>query len=293
MPSWVHFLAATVGGVTVLACSIVLAKPFIVKQFPSGFSYQSASLDNSSVSDEENNRNNSNNSRGMLYSTVAYSDENAASGSVSEGDHSAKDGYSFNMDNLRFKESISLRGSAESADSGVDSEIADAMYCFKYLLVFNAFLESFSHGANDTANSTAPFSVIFSVYFHGEDACQRIAVNEWTMILGGTFVALGVITYGEKVIKTVGEGLTKIDFHKGFCIEFSSCVTVVIATVLGLPVSTTHCQIGSVVFVGLVSVGPEQVSWGIVGKILVAWLVTVPVAGIISVAMTSLLEFGL
>lgn len=187
---------------------------------------------------------------------------------------------------------LSLDSKAENCLSPADNsaQLDDAMYCFKYLLVFNAFLESFSHGANDTANSTAPFSAVYSVYYHGEDACEKISSNAWIMILAGIFVAIGVITYGEKVIVTVGEKLTKIDYQKGFCIEFSSCVTVVIATILHLPVSTTHCQIGSVVFVGLVSLGYKHVCWSAVGSILIAWFVTVPIAATVAVIVTSLVQ---
>jgi solute carrier family 20 (sodium-dependent phosphate transporter) len=167
------------------------------------------------------------------------------------------------------------------------------MYCFKILLVFNAALESFAHGANDTANCTGPFSAVLLVYKHGLDSCHDVKSDIWVMALAGAFVALGVVTLGSRVIETVGRNLTEINFHKGFCIEFSSCVTVVLATMLSLPVSTTHCQIGSVVFVGLVSSGSDHVAWALVGKIFLTWVFTLPFSGTIALTVMEMVRAGM
>jgi len=169
-------------------------------------------------------------------------------------------------------------------------ETNDAMFCFRILLVCNAALESFAHGANDTANCTGPFRAVFQIYQHGLDSCHDAKGGEWIMVLAGIFVALGVITFGKNVIETVGKHLTLVDFQRGFCIEFSSCVTVVLATMLELPVSTTHCQIGSVVFVGLVSMGREHVAWGLVGKIFMTWVITLPFSGAISISIMEMIK---
>jgi solute carrier family 20 (sodium-dependent phosphate transporter) len=166
-----------------------------------------------------------------------------------------------------------------------DMEVRDAMFCFRVLLLCNASLESFAHGANDTANCTAPFQAVYQIYLQGVDSCGEPDSGVWIMALAGSFVALGVITFGQHVIETIGKNLTLIDYQRGFCIEFSSCVTVVLATMMGLPVSTTHCQIGSVVFVGLVSMGAKSVAWELVGKIFATWMITLPFSGAISIAV--------
>jgi solute carrier family 20 (sodium-dependent phosphate transporter) len=169
-------------------------------------------------------------------------------------------------------------------------ETVDAMFCFRILLVCNAALESFAHGSNDTANCTGPFKAVYQIYQHGLDSCHDAQHGEWIMVVAGAFVALGVFTFGKNVIETIGKNLTMIDYQRGFCIEFSSCVTVVLATMLELPVSTTHCQIGSVVFVGLVSMGHQHVSWRLVGKIFLTWVVTLPFSGTISIMIMAMIR---
>jgi solute carrier family 20 (sodium-dependent phosphate transporter) len=146
-----------------------------------------------------------------------------------------------------------------------------ALYVFRYLLVFVAALESFAHGANDTANATGAFlpllhlphcrqgilktlpaspagafSAVWAVYRHGKDLGEECSFGKtrlWVMTLGGFFVFAGVYLMGHKVIKTMGFGLANINFFRGFCIELASAVSVVVATVLKMPVSTTHCQV--------------------------------------------------
>ena len=87
---------------------------------------------------------------------------------------------------------------------------------------------------------------------------------------------------GGRVIRTVGAKITKINFHTGFCIEFASMLTVIIASVLELPVSSTHCQVGAVVFVGMLRNGPRNVEWPLFGKIAASWMLTLPVAGCVA-----------
>jgi solute carrier family 20 (sodium-dependent phosphate transporter) len=99
------------------------------------------------------------------------------------------------------------------------------------------------------------------------------------MLAGGLFVCLGVCFLGHRVIQTMGFGLANINYLRGFCIEFASAFSVVVATVLGLPVSTTHCQVGAVIFVGLTAFGRRHVKWGTFGWIGLTWLVTLPLSG--------------
>mmetsp|Transcript_9897 Transcript_9897/g.19456 ORF Transcript_9897/g.19456 Transcript_9897/m.19456 type:complete len:556 (+) Transcript_9897:213-1880(+) len=169
-------------------------------------------------------------------------------------------------------------------------EKRDAMFCFRYLLVFNAVLESFAHGANDTANATAPFTAVWNGYDSGLYSCESKETPPWIMALAGSFVALGMVTAGKRVIETIGTKLTAIDFHKGFCVEFASTATVVIATLLEVPVSTTHCQIGAVTFVGLAAYGTKGVSIPLVMQIFISWVLTLPFAGGIAAAMMALLR---
>lgn len=91
-------------------------------------------------------------------------------------------------------------------------------------------------------------------------------------------------------MKTVGSDLVAINFSKGFAIELGSTLSVVLASVVGMPVSSTHCQIGSIVAVGIAEAGVGSVEWSVLSKIVVSWLVTVPLAAVAAAML--LLVFG-
>jgi len=91
-------------------------------------------------------------------------------------------------------------------------------------------------------------------------------------------VVQGLSTWGHRVMKTVGKDLVAINFSKGFAIELGSTLSVVLASVVGMPVSSTHCQIGSIVAVGIAEAGVRSIEWSVFSKIVVSWLVTVPLA---------------
>ncbi|CAE8682684.1 unnamed protein product [Polarella glacialis] len=159
---------------------------------------------------------------------------------------------------------------------------------FKSLLVLVAFLESFAHGANDTGNATGPFGAILNTYSNGIYACNGEPTPIYVMAIAGFFVALGVNVMGYRVIKTMGTDLCFIDFHLGFCTEFASGFSVVLATILKMPVSTTHCQVGAVIFVGALARGPRNVSWSLFGKIFLTWVITLPFSGGLAALITFL-----
>ena len=164
-----------------------------------------------------------------------------------------------------------------------------AVFVFRYLLVFVAFLESFAHGANDTANATSAFAAVWNAYTVGLHACSNIETPWWIMSAAGLCVALGVNLMGHRVIQTIGEDLTAIDYHVGFAIEFASTLTVMIATVIGgLPLSTTHCQVGAVVFTGFIISGRKGVDLRLFGKIALTWVLTLPLAGGLAALLTAI-----
>jgi len=176
----------------------------------------------------------------------------------------------------------------EKGESSQD-EIKDVETVFKYLLVFTATLESFAHGSNDTANATAAFSLIYNVYSQGRQSCSNNASSVWVLVTAGFFVALGVVLCGHHVIDTMGRKLVAITFRRGWCIEFASTATVLLASVCKLPISSTHCQVGAVVAVGLMADGPNDVNWLLVGRIMATWIVCLPVAGLISALVTHMM----
>jgi solute carrier family 20 (sodium-dependent phosphate transporter) len=123
------------------------------------------------------------------------------------------------------------------------------------------------------------FSAVWLTYHNGLTSCNLDDTPIWVMFAGGLFVCFGVYFLGHRVIKTMGFGLASINYLRGFSIEFASAISVVVATVLGLPVSTTHCQVGAVIFVGWTAFGRRHVKWSMLGWIALTWLVTLPLSG--------------
>merc|ERR1711879_885030 len=178
-------------------------------------------------------------------------------------------------------------------ERGYSIEQAKALYTFRYLLGFNACLESIAHGSNDTANATGAFTAVLQSYQGGFTECDKSDSPVWVMAVAGLFVFIGINTYGYNVIKTIGTELVDIDFHRGFYIEFGSTFATIVATMLEFPVSTTHCQIGAVIFVGTYAAGKEKVSWALVAKIIMSWVITLPIAGGIAAIFTSIFKAAL
>ncbi|KAK9792695.1 hypothetical protein WJX73_003429 [Symbiochloris irregularis] len=169
---------------------------------------------------------------------------------------------------------------------------APAEQVFMYLQVLSACLKSFAHGANDTANASGPFAAVQALYLHGLSDCASVSTPLWVLAFCGVGIVVGLATCGSRVMNTVGKDITEINFSRGFAIELGSTLSVILASVVGMPVSSTHCQIGSIVAVGVLESGASNVHWGVFRNIVIAWLVTVPlsagVAGVLLLALRPL-----
>lgn len=123
---------------------------------------------------------------------------------------------------------------------------------FTIPLIFAAALLSFAHGANDVANAIGPLAAINETLSHlGESLPSgKAQVPLWIMVVGGLGIALGLALYGPRLIKTVGSEITELDKMRAFCIAMSAALTVLLASQLGLPVSSTHIAIGAIFGVG-------------------------------------------
>lgn len=126
----------------------------------------------------------------------------------------------------------------------------DINVLFTIPLVFAAALLSFAHGANDVANAIGPLAAINQALGSLESVGKTASVPLWIMIVGGLGISLGLALYGPKLIKTVGSEITELDKMRAFCIAMSAALTVLAASGLGLPVSSTHIAIGAVFGVG-------------------------------------------
>lgn len=166
-----------------------------------------------------------------------------------------------------------------------DYELVESI--FKRLQIMTSCYVSFSHGANDVANAVGPLAVIYWGIRTGVIS-SKVEVPIWVLVLGGFGISVGVLLLGYRVMKTIGGDITQLNNTRGFCIDFSTASTVLISSVLGLPVSTTHIVVGSVVGVG-VARGVEVVNVGVLKNIILSWLATVPLAAGLSALLFNFL----
>ncbi|WP_456391428.1 inorganic phosphate transporter [Nitratifractor sp.] len=134
---------------------------------------------------------------------------------------------------------------AHRLDNGRDS----VNLLFTIPLIFSAALLSFAHGANDVANAVGPLAGIYDALAHAT-VSTKAAIPLWVMVIGALGISLGLALYGPKLIKTVGSEITELDQIRAFSIALAAAITVIIASQLGLPVSSTHIALGGVFGVG-------------------------------------------
>lgn len=120
---------------------------------------------------------------------------------------------------------------------------------FTIPLIFAAAMLSFAHGANDVANAIGPLAAVNDAVTSG-GIIKKASIPLWVMMVGAIGIAIGLALYGPKLIKTVGSEITELDQTRAFCIALAASITVIIATQLGLPVSSTHIAVGAVFGVG-------------------------------------------
>lgn len=121
---------------------------------------------------------------------------------------------------------------------------------FTVPLIFAAALLSFAHGSNDVSNAVGPLAAIIDVITSGGQVSSSAAIPTWVMVIGAVGISLGLVLFGPKVIRTVGTEITELDQMRAFCIAMSASFTVIVASQLGLPVSSTHIAVGGVFGVG-------------------------------------------
>ncbi len=157
---------------------------------------------------------------------------------------------------------------------------------FSWMQVFTASAFAFSHGSNDIANALGPFVAVLDV-LKTNSISEESAVALPVMVAMGVALIAGLWFIGRFVIRTVGSGLTKMHPASGFAAELSAAAVVMGASVLGLPVSSTHILIGAVLGVGLVN---KDANWGLMKPIALAWVITLPAAAIISSGTVAVLR---
>ncbi len=178
-----------------------------------------------------------------------------------------------------------VKGWLKHAEDSIDG----AQNAFKNLQIGTSCYVAFAIGSNDVANSISPVLAIYLVVTSGgipELFSTQMPI--WILILGGAGMAAGISILGKRVMKTLGERLTTINNSRGFCVDFSVATSVVGASAVGIPVSTTHAATGAIVGSGLAQ-GWGNVQLRMLGKIAVGWLVTIPISAVITVIIFKML----
>jgi PiT family inorganic phosphate transporter len=152
---------------------------------------------------------------------------------------------------------------------------------FVVLQIMTACAVAFAHGSNDVANSIGPLAAVTAV-IRGADLTAKAPVEIWMLVVGGIGIVFGLATWGYRVMETVGRKITELTPTRGFSAELAAALTIVLASRLGIPVSTTHILVGSVLGVGLAR-GIGALDMGVVGRILMSWVATLPIAAALSI----------
>ncbi|PMB22883.1 phosphate permease [Fischerella thermalis CCMEE 5198] len=158
---------------------------------------------------------------------------------------------------------------------------------FAKFQLLSACFVAFAHGSNDVGNAIAPLAAIVYIHNTGTVPIGGIAIPIWILVLGGAGIVAGLAIWGKKVIATIGESIISLQPSSGFCAELATASTILLASRLGLPVSTSHALVGGVVGVGLVQ-NPKSVQFKTLQGITTAWLVTVPVSAGLSAVIFSI-----
>lgn len=208
---------------------------------------------------------------------------------------------------------------------GLENRNQSLRTLFHWPLIFSAALLSFAHGANDVANAIGPLAAIIHTLGQGAVA-TKVGVPIWVMLIGGAGISLGLFLYGPRLIRMVGEQITRMNPMRAYCVALSAAITVIIASALGLPVSSTHIAVGAVFGVGFFreyytthskrrrayvkarartnfdtmdgkADSAELIRRKLVRRshftvIIAAWLITVPAAALLSGAIFLILNFA-
>lgn len=160
---------------------------------------------------------------------------------------------------------------------------------FSVLMVITAAAMAFAHGSNDVANAIGPLAAIYGVLQSGGDIASKSGLPTWILLIGGGGIVFGLVTYGHKVIATIGTGITQLTPSRGFAATLAAAATVVIASGTGLPVSTTQVLVGAVLGVGLAR-GLAALDTRVINKIFLSWLVTLPAGALMSIVFFYILK---
>jgi PiT family inorganic phosphate transporter len=180
--------------------------------------------------------------------------------------------------------SIFIRRFLKGKDSlPMTEQLEQVEQVFAPLVVVSSCTVAFAHGSNDVANAIGPLAAVADILKSGTVQMQ-VNVPTWILMLGGGGLVLGLITFGQRVLETVGTKITEITPSRGVAAAVAATFTVLVCTRMKLPVSTTHTLVGAVIGIGLAR-GLSGIDGAVAKKIFTSWIITVPAAAIVSVLL--------
>ncbi len=162
-----------------------------------------------------------------------------------------------------------------------DFYFASVEKVFAVLMMITACAMAFAHGSNDVANAVGPMAAVVSIA-PTMTLTAKSTLPLWILAVGGIGIVIGLLTYGYKVIATVGRNITELTPSRGFAATLAAAITVVIASGTNLPISTTHTLVGAVLGVGLAR-GLAAVNMRVVRTIFMSWIITLPAGAILAI----------
>ena len=153
---------------------------------------------------------------------------------------------------------------------------------FAYLMVFTSCAVAFAHGSNDVANAIGPLAAVNQATNQLLNQPYSLETPLWILFLGAAGIVVGLATLGYRVMKTIGEKIVTLSPSKGFSAQLAAALTVVIASQLNMPVSTTHTLVGAVIGIGLVE-GIGSINVKSVQTIVMSWVITLPAGALLAV----------
>ncbi|MEA5579826.1 inorganic phosphate transporter [Nodularia harveyana UHCC-0300] len=171
----------------------------------------------------------------------------------------------------------------EVSRSAIPSPVEPLFARFQLL---SACFVAFAHGSNDVGNAIAPLAAIIYINRTGSVPINDITIPIWILILGGVGIVTGLAIWGKNVITTIGENIIPLQPSSGFCAELATATTILLASRLSLPVSTSHALIGGVIGIGIVQ-NIKSIKFSTLQGIALAWLITLPASAIFSAAIFS------
>ena len=165
----------------------------------------------------------------------------------------------------------------------MEQQLAQVEKIFAVLVIITSCTVAFAQGANDVANAIGPLAAVAEIV-KNNSIPGKVPVNIWFLVLGGVGIAVGLATFGYRVMRLVGTRVTEITPSRGVAADLAGMVTVLACSKMGLPISTTHTLVGAIIGVGLAR-GITAVDRKVVGSIFTSWLATVPIAAALTVVL--------